>query len=240
MKRPKLFCLHFGGGNQFSLLKLKKSISPSVNVVFLEVPGRGKRLREPLLTNLDSMALDIYKQVKSHLKNDEDYILFGHSLGGMLIFLVSRLLRDNYDKMPIHLIPSGVKAPKFNNDGKIIFHQLTESNFKKELFNLGGIPKEVMADKELLDFFLPILKADFTAIETYKYVESEPMDIPITALSGLEENISVEDLKKWNNETTKEVEIMQFKGDHFFVLNELDTIGNLINMIFKRDLVELE
>ena len=233
----KLFCLHYGGGNQFSLAKLSQYVHPSIEVIFLEVPGRGKRLNEPLLTDLNCMASDIFKQVQHHIKDGKDYVLFGHSLGGMLIFLVARLLRENKLNMPIQLIPSGVKAPEFNNDGKLIFHQLSKNDFKKELFKLGGIPKEVLENKELLDFFLPILIADFTAIETYKYTKSEPLSIPITVLSGLDEGISRNDLEKWNRETTESLKIYQFKGDHFFVLNELGKIGNLINRIFDFRLV---
>ena len=137
------------------------------------------------------------------------------------------------------MIPSGVKAPKFNNDGKIIFHKLDDENFKKELFELGGIPKEVRQSKELLEFFLPILRADFTAIETYEYTEALPLTVPITALSGLDEDILEDDLMLWQNETTLPVKIQQFPGDHFFILERFQEIGEIINEVSRKNVLEI-
>jgi len=235
----KLFCIHYGGGSQFSLVHLGKYLNPSIETIYLEVPGRGKRIREVLLTDLELMAEDIYHQVRPQLTNNEEYILFGHSLGGMLIFLLTRILREKGHKMPIHMIPSGVKAPKYNNDGKIIFHKLNDENFKKELFELGGIPKEVRQSKELLEFFLPILRADFTAIETYEYTEALPLTVPITALSGLDEDILEDDLMLWQNETTQPVKIQQFPGDHFFILDKFQEIGEIINEVSRKNVLEI-
>ena len=235
--KMKLFCFHYAGGSQYNLLGLKQHLHTSIETFFFELPGRGKRVEEPLMNNIEEMVLDLYKQVKNHLEIDDKYILYGHSLGGILTLLVARLLKKHNHTLPVHIISSGTKAPKKCQNRKVIYHKLNEEDFKKELFKLGGVPTVVIENKELMDFYLPIFMADFTASETYIYRESTPLDIPITALSGKNDDISKSDLNAWNIETTHAVEIIMFEGDHFFIFKKFQEIGEIINKISRRNLL---
>ncbi|AXT51944.1 thioesterase [Aquimarina sp. BL5] len=235
----KLVCLHYGGGNRFSFLKLKEYLDPSIEMVSLEIPGHGKRLNESLLTDLEVMADDVFEQLKNVLDNKE-YILYGHSLGGMILFLVTRLLQNNGNKLPNHLIVSGCKGPKYNHVRSSICHLLNDLDFKLELKKLGGFPEEALQNEELLTFFLPILRADFKAIETYKYKKEKPFKVPITAMSGLNENITREQLEGWNEESDLDINLIQFPGNHFFILDKFKEIGDVINQIVNNKLSEVK
>ena len=228
----KLFCLHFGGGNKFSLQEIAKYIENRIETVFLEIPGRGRRIDEELLSDLNEMAQDVYAQLKKQIQRDTKYILYGHSLGGMLVFLVSRLLQKNGDIMPIHLIPSGVKAPIHRRAKNDYYHVLSDREFEQRVYQLGGIPDAVMAHREILDFFLPALRADFKAIETYVYSSEEPLKIPITALAGLQEGISMNELKDWQMESQFPLTIKQYEGNHFFIFENYKEVAGLINSKF--------
>ncbi|UZO79156.1 thioesterase domain-containing protein [Aquimarina sp. ERC-38] len=232
-----LICLHYGGGNRFSFLKLKEFLDQSIEMKSLEIPGHGKRLNEPLLTDLELIAKDVFEQIKPIL-DDNEYILYGHSLGGTVLFLVTRLLQTNNFKMPGHLIVSGCKGPKFNHVRSSTCHLLNDEDFKLELKKLGGFPKEALENDELLTFFLPILRADFKAIETYQYKTEEPFKVPITVLSGLNENITLEELESWKDETALSLDFLQFPGHHFFILERFKEIGEIINDISKNKLSE--
>lgn len=234
----KLICMHYGGGNRFSFLKLKEHLSSSIKMESLEIPGHGKRIKEPLLTDLELMAEDLYEQIKGELPRREPVILYGHSLGGMLLFLLMRLLRSRGHTMPYHLVISGCKAPQFNHIRDTICHELSDEAFKLKLKDLGGFPKEVLDNEELIAFFLPILRADFKAIETYKYTEERPLDIPLTVIAGLDEKISKNDLLGWQKETVHPIKLLQFPGNHFFILEKFNEIGNIINKISNQILIQ--
>lgn len=233
----KLICIHYGGGNRFSFLKLKEHLSPSIIMESIEVPGHGKRIKETLLTDLELMAEDLYSQIDNKI-DEHPFILYGHSLGGMLSFLVARLLRNRGRHIPMNLVISGCKAPQFNHVRDVICHTLNDDKFKVKLHELGGFPQEVLENEELLDFFLPILRADFKAIETYVYSEQLPLDIPLTVIAGLDEKISQEELLGWQKESSHELEILQFPGNHFFILDHFNGIGNIINKLSEQILMQ--
>ncbi|WP_108867383.1 thioesterase II family protein [Aquimarina aquimarini] len=224
----KIICIHYGGGNKFSFAKLEEHIDSTLVMESIELPGHGKRIKENLLTDLNEMAVDIYHQIKN-ITDDEPYILYGHSLGGMLCFLVSRLLQKKEDQLPLHMIISSCKAPRYNHVRKVTCHTLSDEDFKEELRVLGGFPKRAIENKEILDFFLPILRADFKAIETYEYKQDKALDIPITVLAGLDEDVSKEQLIGWQEETKYPFRFQQFEGGHFFILDKFQEIGSIIN-----------
>ena len=54
----------------------------------------------------------------------------------------------------------------------------------ERLRGLQGTPDRVLQDKELLQFVLPALRADFAVVETYRYTPGERLDCPLSAFGG--------------------------------------------------------
>ena len=72
-----------------------------------------------------------------------------------------------------------------------------------------------------MDFFEPIIKADFRAIEEYKYQPMDnPFSIPIFVRVGDEERITSERLNAWQRETLFPINVRRLSGDHFFIFND--------------------
>lgn len=80
-KTIKLFCIPFSGGNAYSYAEFKKYLPDHIELCNLELPGRGKRIAEELLTSIDTMTEDLFRQVESKLEGN--YVIFGHSLGAL-------------------------------------------------------------------------------------------------------------------------------------------------------------
>ena len=60
----------------------------------------------------------------------------------------------------------------------------------------------VLDNPELRAVFLPVIRADFEAVETYSYLAGEPLPVPITALGGLDDPRATEDeLREWRTLT---------------------------------------
>jgi len=65
---------------------------------------------------------------------------------------------------------------------------------------------------------VPILRADFEAVQTYVYTEEAPLDCPITAFGGLQDTeVKPEALEAWREQTTSSFMMRMFSGDHFFI-----------------------
>ncbi|MGZ7050591.1 MAG: thioesterase II family protein, partial [Candidatus Angelobacter sp.] len=87
-----------------------------------------------------------------------------------------------------------------------------------ELGRLNGTPAEVLADRKLLELFLPLLRADFQVIEAYQYQSQDRLSCPATVYGGVKDaEVSLQDLQKWQEHTAAEFQLRLFPGSHFFI-----------------------
>jgi surfactin synthase thioesterase subunit len=98
-------------------------------------------------------------------------------------------------------------------------HGLADAAFVAELNRrYGGIPAEILEQPELMALFIPILRADLTALETYLPARRAPLSCPITAFGGADDRLTpLEHLEAWRGETSGAFRVRMFAGDHFFL-----------------------
>lgn len=60
-----------------------------LDVCGLDYPGRGRRVREPLLVSLDAISRDAYRRHDA-ARTGRPYALFGHSMGARVALLFAR------------------------------------------------------------------------------------------------------------------------------------------------------
>jgi surfactin synthase thioesterase subunit len=214
MSKVKLFCLPFAGGSRYSYNGYVKSAPSNLLVVPVELPGRGLRFNEELLVSAHTMVDDLFQQISGDL--NQPYAIYGHSMGTLLGYLLTKRILKEKLRKPQHLFFSGRGGPSVKYDEPPRY-ALPKSEFVKKLRELGGSPDEVLEDDGLIDFFEPILRADFKAVETFEYEASEPFDIPITVMIGTNEKTNYEQAMAWKKETVSEVTVRQFPGKHFFI-----------------------
>jgi surfactin synthase thioesterase subunit len=220
-----LFCLPFAGGSKYSYNNFESRFPPGIKIQALDFPGRGSRVREELVYSMNELTQDVYRQLKPMLHHP--YALFGHSMGGILCYLLSVKIRQQGDPAPVHLFVTGTSGPSWD-EPEPMYYQLEKKEFIKALRELGGIPLELLENSELFDFFEPVLRADLEAIDTYKYNPAPPLDIPITAIRGADESVTRQSVMTWQNESTKPLDLLELPGNHFFVFDHIDTIGEII------------
>ena len=227
-KGINVFCLPFAGGNRYSYREYKKKAPSFINFISLEYPGRGARIKEPLISDTDILVNDLYKDIITMI-GDGDYAIYGHSLGGLITYLLTRKLMENYHKLPIHLFISGTTGPSAISRGEKKRHLLPKQEFIQELKDLNGMPEEILENDELLEYYEPILRSDFRASENYVYKNCEPINIPITVITGNEEAMEIADIELWQKETTHVVDFKRFPGNHFFIYDHIDAIIQIIS-----------
>jgi len=218
MRKVTLFCFPYAGGNRYSYKKFEEYVPPFLNIVPLEYPGRGVRICEPLLTDIESITLDIYNKVILQIKEFE-YFFYGHSMGGLLAYQVARKLAENNYKAPAHIFITGAEGPFAQCRRTKKWHLLGKKEFIDEIKKLEGIPKEVLQNEELLSYYEPILRADFQATENFEYKENPPLNISLTVITGTEESFAYENIRIWQKETVSKVDFKSLPGKHFFIFN---------------------
>lgn len=179
-------------------------------------PGRGSRYNETPITELSVLVEKINRAIQPLV--DKPFIFFGHSLGGMVAFELARQLSQQNLPQPQNLFVSACGAPHIPDPYPSI-HTLPDSEFIKSLRQLNGIPAEVANHSELMELLLPTLRADFEAIESYKYISNERrLTCPIIAFGGFDDpRISRERLEGWAYHTTASFKSQYFSGGHFFI-----------------------
>ncbi|HEX7175429.1 MAG TPA: thioesterase II family protein [Pyrinomonadaceae bacterium] len=226
----RLFCFPYAGGGETIFRRWPSHLPSTIEVCAAQLPGRGRRMKEPPRTRLSTLAREIADAARPYL--DKPFALFGHSMGAVIAFELARLLRRETGTAPLRLFVSGHRAPQIPKSVPSI-HNLPEEDFFEELRRFNGTPAEVLEHRELMGLMLPLLRADFELIETYTYTDAEPLDCPITAFGG-ERDVSVSraELERWREQTAANFFLHMFEGDHFF-LNEA---GPRLLQIIRRDL----
>lgn len=225
-ERVNIFCLPFAGGSSYSYMAFQKHTSNFIEVIPIDLPGRGKRFGEPLLTDIHAMVKDIFYQVKGLV--DRPYAIYGHSMGACLGYLLTKRLIREEAAMPLHLFLSGREGPSVEGREKGR-HLLPRNEFFEVLHEYEGMNAEVLKNRELMELFEPVLRADFEALDTYEYEETSPFDIPVTVMIGQDEKVSFEEALQWQKETTLEISVNKFPGGHFFIYHHLPEIGDIIS-----------
>jgi len=224
-RKINMFFLPFAGGSFYSYRDFRKYLPEHIAVTATDPPGHGRRMREPLLTDIHDMTEDIFRSIKDSL--NEPCAIFGHSMGSLLGYLLCKKISDAGKYAPLHLFVSGRYAPSVESREKDL-HKLPRNEFIRKIKTYGGLPKEVAESEELMDLFVPIIKADFQAVSEYRYEPSEPLDIPLTVMIGEEEDTSYEEALRWQEMTARKISVRQFSGGHFFIFDHLPEIGKLI------------
>jgi medium-chain acyl-[acyl-carrier-protein] hydrolase len=225
----KLFCFPYAGGSSYTFQSWPQHISRNIEVVIIQPPGRGSRMFEPLYFDMNSLVNDLIQVFPEQL--NKPYILFGHSLGSRVAFEILSQLSKIGCRLPIHFIASGSGGPHLMPDKDSIYH-LPDKDFIAELKILNGTPKSILENKELMDLFLPLLKADFEIADNYCYSANNIFHCPITIFGGESDiEVSLLELTSWGDFFTKKTNVKMVPGNHFFIDNK-DVFLPKLNEVF--------
>ncbi|HEX2924834.1 MAG TPA: thioesterase domain-containing protein [Ruminiclostridium sp.] len=214
----RLFCLPYAGGGASIFRSWSDTLSPMVDVVPIQLPGREERLKEDPFKDLLSLADVLAEVLKPYL--DIPFAVFGHSMGALIGYELVQRIKQKYKKEPKQLIVSAFPPPHTIKKGSAI-NQLPDFELIEKLKELNGIPNEILNSPEAISLFASILRADISMVETYIYNPNEKLSCPIFVFGGTgDKEILTEQLRLWKEYTSGNFKLQLFSGDHFF-LNSL-------------------
>jgi surfactin synthase thioesterase subunit len=217
----RLLCLPHAGGGAFLQRRWPTLLPSSIELVSVELPGRGTRMREPPATDVRAVVAGLEADLA--MLDDRPLAIFGHSMGAVLAFELA-LRRQRAGQAPLAVFLAGCAAPA-RLAGRPKTYQLDDVAFLARLERLGAIPVEVLADPDLRAMVLGVLRADITMLETYAGADGAALDCPIWVLGGREDDAATAaDLLPWRDHARAGFEHAEFPGGHFFVNSEMTAL----------------
>lgn len=210
----RLFIFPFAGGSSVAWRRWMPYLPATWRTEFVVLPGREQRFAEPAFTEMAPLVDAAVAGLAPHL--DRPFALYGHSMGAAAAYEVARRL-EGMGHAPRHLFLSGRRAPGHPRLTPVI-HHLPDEAFKRGLAVLGGTPREVLENDELMTMFLPLLRADFMLSDGYSPLPGSPSSTPATVFGGADDpETDRPALEAWRGAFSGPVRIEVLPGDHFFI-----------------------
>lgn len=227
----RLVCLPHAGGSASFFLPVAAALSPGVDVVAMQYPGRQDRRAE---RPIDDMAV-LADRIHGILRRQPELpvTLFGHSLGAIIGFEVARRLEaDGHG--PVRLYASGRRGPSTHRDEAV--HRRDDAGILAEVRKMDGTASSLLGDDELMRAALPALRADYKAAELYTCPREVAVNCAISVLVGdSDPKTTVAEAEAWARHTTGSFDLQVFSGGHFFLTDHADQIIKVIQQNFSAE-----
>jgi medium-chain acyl-[acyl-carrier-protein] hydrolase len=237
----RLFCFPYAGGSSWIFHSWADAFPREIAVHPVELPGHGKRFSEPLVTRMNEMVDKLVVDLQPLL--DRPCAFFGHSMGAKIGFELALRLERHGLVSPKHVFVSAATPHRRRSDAPPI-HSLPTRRFLDELRSLNGTPPEVFEDAELLNFVIPVLRADFALDYAAEKVSPSPIGCPISAFVGSEDpQAKSEHALEWQFYTTSDFRVHMVPGGHFYLHAQrqelLQVILGELLTTFKKDMTNV-
>jgi surfactin synthase thioesterase subunit len=229
--RLRLVCLPHAGGTASFFHPFSAQLSPEIDVVAIQYPGRQDRLREPGLTDLTELAAGAFDALTADGQGPT--AILGHSMGATVGFELARLM-ERYGWGPLRLFASARTAP---HRPRRTTHRLDDEHLIAELRELGGTDEQSLLNRELLELTLPPIRTDYRAVDSYRFRPGEPLGCPISVLAGAADaQMSPADSTEWQRHTRRSCRVTRFPGGHFYLIDQQRTVIDQIRRELRADL----
>lgn len=226
----RLFCFPYAGNGAAAYFHWAERMPKEIEVCPVELPGRGKRFREPLYYDFSALIGELAAAIADYL--DKPFSFFGHSMGALISFELARCLKKEYGVSPELLCVSGCPAPHLYRS-EVQISSLSDQDLLLHVRQLNGLPDEILQNQELLQIFLPILRADFSLCDSFVYREDQHLSCPVIVFGGLDDpNISSQELYSWRQITEGFFKIYRLPGDHFYLLRQEEILTRILTLLF--------
>lgn len=227
----RLFCFPYAGGNAHVFKALATGLGRTIEVVGVDYPGRGTRFGDLPVRDLHRLIDELAVGIRPLL--DKSFAFYGHSNGALVAFELAHRLGTVYYRDAEAVFLAAKRSPTLPAERPV--HRLPDDAFVDHLRTYDCTPEEILADRELMSVYLPVLRADFALSETYRLSEQARLRIPIHGLAGTDDALaSPSDVLAWRSLTTETFTLHRIAGGHFF----LNTHGREVSQLIARTLTQ--
>ncbi|MFD7749911.1 thioesterase II family protein [Streptomyces sp. NPDC059698] len=223
-----LICLPFAGAGPSFFTPWRKLAPEGLRILPVSLPGREKRFPEPAHTSAAPAVDDAYAQVAAALADGGRVVLFGHSMGAVLAYeLAHRIERSGGPIRLEALVVSGAPGPWTPRTDRA--DGLPDEEFAARVRAFAGYDHPALADPEMRELLLPVLRADVRLHETYAPSFEEPLSVPVLAVRGREDAlVGAAEAAEWGRATTGKLTVAEPAGGHMYLA---ERPGELLELV---------
>jgi surfactin synthase thioesterase subunit len=249
--KARLFCFPYAGGGLVSFRPWSQLLGDSVELVAVEPPGRGTRINEPPIDDLDTFVECLLPEIVEWL--DRPSAFFGHCVGGLTMFATLCALPRVCAHFIRHSFACGVRPPHLLTrrgefEDNLAYDMMLHKEFDirvppyaqadeifADIIRQFGLPAadRMLATPKLRNVLLPTIRAEFGMAYNYEYRPAEPFSFPISSFVGnLDPWVSKEDSAAWGELTRGVFTNHVRNGSHFLMADDGEYILQTINNEF--------
>lgn len=224
-----LVLLHHAGGSASFFAPLVKALPPHIEPLALELPGRGRRWREPLTTSIDEAVGSLLDPVS---RIGGKFAIFGHSLGAYVgLALATRLEEEGTRSRCRLLFASANAAP---SAAVLPFTGSPLLTSDEEIFEItnksgGGLSPQVLEHPDLRRRSADLLRADFAVSESFLSKQRRTVtEADLVVCCGTEDIFTEDQLTPWRHNSTQSTEFHMFPGGHFYLEQNVPALAELV------------
>jgi len=154
---------------------------------------------------------------------DRPFAFYGHSMGALIAFALARQLRRE-GILPAHLFAAAYFAPHAPSPF-LTREDLHAAGLSAAVRRMIDAPEAVLNNTEFMQALLPTIQADSRLVGSYAHTAEAPLECPITALGGLDDQeVSQQDLAQWEQHTSGPFRLEMLPGKHLFLLSDAEAL----------------
>ncbi|MEQ8825280.1 MAG: SDR family NAD(P)-dependent oxidoreductase [Filomicrobium sp.] len=232
--RIRLFCIPHGGGGAQAYRELAQVLPDWVEVVAIQPPGRGPRLREDAISEMDKMRGEIVEAITPLL--DRPYAVFGHSVGALIAFEVARELEMRNALAPLRVFLSAFASPADPSRATDL-HKASDDELLSYLSGIGQDALGSEMPQDLKDMVLSAVRADFRLAAEHLAASLPKLQSPVALLGGeQDESVPVGALEGWQAYLASKPALRMFGGGHFYTETDLEDLAAYLEETLQSDL----
>ena len=228
----RMILFHHAGGSAASYLNWKNYSSDRAEVCPVQLPMRENRINEEMPDDVDILISDLIRDETELFVGD--YVLFGHSMGGIFALETARALKRLGMMLPLAVIISACNPPTVSEVHE--FSDLSDEKLKAILKDYGLMQDDILNAEDYLEYYLPIARRDFMLCESYKKkpYDTTSLDCPLIVCYGKQDPfLKYYELDKWKNYTTGVFSKYSFEGGHFYHFENAEKICGIIDNVYE-------
>lgn len=211
----RLICFPYAGAGTAVFRRWPALLPSHTEFWAVQLPGRETRFLEPPAYHMEPVVRSVTAELLQ--LPEMPFAFFGHSMGALIAFETARLLREQRQRLPGCLFVSGNRPPQLQETAPKIV-DLAAGDFLEVLQRMNGTPPEILNNPELMELLVPVLRADLSVCQTYRYAVEQPLACPIVAFAGQDDSEAPLDLMAaWSEQTECDFRLVTLPGDHFYL-----------------------
>lgn len=217
----------YGGASASGYRRLSRELAETAPMLAIQYPGRQDRTGESFCTTIEELADGV--SVALAESAPASVVLFGHCMGALVAYETARRLRDAGVTVDA-LVVSGSQAP---HRVGAVDTGASEGRERRDMSALGGTDTRILSDPDLMEFFLPALRADYAAVDVYRHMGGDLLTVPVTVVAGTDDpRVSEDGLAAWSEVSSGPIRAVRLPGEHFYFAEDPTGLAEVLREVW--------